>query len=130
MKNLQRGIKAEEIAIIYGYHDYRKYFEQVFNEQKIDYHLVKGFNFLEYKEVQKVLSYLLLAIDHTNDGAFEEVVNFPSRGNGAVFINNLKKLVTAGKKECLYDALLANMEDANKNTKQYKSIENLYPIYE
>lgn len=103
-KLLNEDVAAEQIAIIFANKYYRFQIEQALKNEKIDYNFVKGYGFYEYAEVKKMLSYLTLALDNSNELALDDIINFPKRAIGPLKITNMKLYANKHKLK-LYDAV-------------------------
>lgn len=73
--------------------------------QGIPYTLVRDHSIFERSEVQHVLAYLRLAINHRDDEAFRKVINVPSRQLGDAFLDLLQRA---------YDALALSPDSATE----------------
>jgi len=121
---IESGIAPEEIAIIYRANDYRTFIEKELVKQKIDYNVVRAYNFFEYTEVKALLSYLYLALDSSNDFAFNNIINYPKRGNGDKTLQRIT--VDAHLQKCsLFDALKSSEKNTDKNQEFITLIEKL-----
>ena len=87
---IARGVTPNEIAIISRTNDYFMMLEAELLTNRIDYNVVKAYNFFEYKEVKDIVSYLRLAVDHNNDLAFKRIINTPKRKNGLKAVNKIE----------------------------------------
>ncbi len=113
-KTIANGVAPEDIAIIYRSNDYRIFIEKELVKQKIDYNVVRAYNFFEYTEVKALLSYLQLALDSNNDIAFKNIFNYPKRGNGEKALQ--KVTVDAHlQKSSLFNALKYRKKNTEKN---------------
>jgi DNA helicase-2/ATP-dependent DNA helicase PcrA len=88
-KRIKKGTKPSEIAIIYRTNSYSTRIEAELVKQKIDYDVVKAYNFFEYKEIKNCVAYLRLALDPHNEMAFRRIINWPKRKNGEVMVKKL-----------------------------------------
>ena len=66
-KLIKNGTKPSEIAIIYRTNSYSTAIEGELIKQKIDYDVVKAFNFFEYTEIKSCVAYLRLALDQSRE---------------------------------------------------------------
>jgi len=76
------GIKRSEIAILYRSNFLSRRIEEELNSRSMPYRIFGGFRFFERAEIKDVIAYLRLAVNNTDDTAFERVINNPPRGIG------------------------------------------------
>ena len=102
-------VEPKEIAIIYAYHDYRFEIEKALTDLNIDYHMVKGYNFLDYAIVKATLGYLTLALDRDNDESFRLVEGFffEPKVLTKYELSNLEKLASKNETS-LYHEMINN----------------------
>ncbi len=101
---IKRGTKPSEIAIIYRTNDYSTRIEAELIKQRIDYDVVKAYNFFEYKEIKNCVAYLRLALEPSNEMAFKRIINWPKRKNGDVMMKKIA--LYAHRHHCsLFEAL-------------------------
>jgi len=79
---LNEGACASEIAVFYRSHSLSRAVEDGVRKLRIPYRIVGATRFYDRAEIKDILSFMRLAIQPTNDLAFERVVNVPSRGVG------------------------------------------------
>jgi DNA helicase-2/ATP-dependent DNA helicase PcrA len=58
-------------------------------KERIDYDVVKAYNFFEYVEIKNCVSYLRLALDPSSEMAFKRIINWPKRKNGNAMMKKL-----------------------------------------
>jgi DNA helicase-2/ATP-dependent DNA helicase PcrA len=103
-KLIKKGTLPSEIAVIYRTNSYATRLEAELVKKRIDYDVVKAYNFFEYREIKNCVSYLRLALDTGNEMAFKRIINWPKRKNGEVMVKKLAAY--AHKHQCtLYEAL-------------------------
>ena len=115
-KLIKKGTKPNEIAIIYRTNSYSTRIEAELVKHRIDYDVVKAYNFFEYREIKNSVAYLRLAIDPNNEMAFRRIINWPKRKNGEVMVKKLA--AQAYKNRCsLFEALKRQerISPANRN---------------
>ena len=88
-KLIKNGVKPSEIAIIYRTNSYSTRIEAELVKKRIDYDVVKAYNFFEYKEIKNTVAYLRLALDQSTEMSFRRIINFPKRKNGDVMVKKL-----------------------------------------
>ncbi len=76
------GMKRSEIAILYRSNFLSRRIEEELNSRSMPYRIYGGFRFFERAEIKDVIAYLRLAVNNTDDTAFERVINNPPRGIG------------------------------------------------
>jgi len=79
---LQDGVPADQVAVFYRSHRLARAIEDGMRKYRMAYRIVGGTRFYDRSEIKDVLSFLRLAVQPTNDLAFERVVNVPTRGVG------------------------------------------------
>jgi len=77
-----RGNRREEIAVLYRSNAQSRAFEEAFIAARIPYRVYGGLRFFERAEIKDALAYLRLMLNRDDDGAYERVVNLPTRGIG------------------------------------------------
>ena len=95
--------KLSDIAILYRAHYLSRAFEQQFITNNIDYKVYGGLRFFERKEIKDILAYLRMIAFH-DDISFLRTINYPKRGLGPKFINQLRSLADETK-GTLFEAL-------------------------
>ncbi len=104
------GRKYSDFTILYRSHYVSRSVEEALIQAKIPYILYSGVEFYKRKEIKDTLSYLRMVMQG-DDLSFQRVINEPRRNIGKKRMAFLKAYADA--KGCsLYEALIANMEDA------------------
>ncbi len=103
---LDRGIKPENIAVLYRANFQSRVLEEAFLGRTIAYQIV-GTKFYDRKEVKDILSYIRASLDNENLGDIKRIINVPVRGIGKVTIAKL----FAGIKNELPHATLKKIDD-------------------
>ncbi len=80
---IKKGIKKEEIAVLYRTNFQSRVLEEVFIYHDIPYQVL-GTRFFERKEVKDILSYLRAAINPENTADIKRIIDAPPRGIGKV----------------------------------------------
>lgn len=138
---IQKGIKANKIAVLFRVNALSRSLEEVFNKEKIPYKLLSGMKFYERLEIKNILSYLRFLSNFNDDFSFKAIINYPKRGFGA---STLEKLENYANKEkiSLFEAL-CNLEGSGffakkldkeihefiehiKNLKECETLEKLF----
>ncbi len=76
------GYRRDECAILYRTTAQSRLFEESLLQARIPYRVYGGLRFFERAEIRDALAYLRLVGNPDDDGAFERVVNTPTRGIG------------------------------------------------
>ncbi len=82
--------RLSEITILFRAHHLSRNIEQALIKENIPYVVFGGIRFFERKEVKDTLSYLRL-IEFQDDMSFLRVINYPKRGLGKKFIEDLSR---------------------------------------
>ncbi|MEF3191548.1 MAG: UvrD-helicase domain-containing protein [Campylobacterales bacterium] len=88
---LQRGVRPEEIAILFRLNALSRSLEEALSREKIPFKLVGGVRFYERQEIKDIISYLRLIINPADDYSFERIINRPRRGIGKVTLEKIKE---------------------------------------
>lgn len=81
-RELSRGRKASDIAILYRSNAQSRILEERLLETGVPYRIYGGQRFFERAEIKDSLGYLRLISNPLDDAAFERIVNHPTRGIG------------------------------------------------
>jgi DNA helicase-2/ATP-dependent DNA helicase PcrA len=84
--------KCQEIAILYRSNAQSRVLEEELIKAQTAYRIYGGLKFFERAEIKDVLGYLRLIANREDDGAFERVVNMPTRGIGDTTLMILRDL--------------------------------------
>jgi len=85
------GHKRSEIALLYRSNFLSRRLEEELNSRSIPYKIYGGFRFFERSEVKDVIAYLRIAVNTSDDSAFERTVNNPPRGLGEKTIQVIRE---------------------------------------
>ncbi|NCF80454.1 MAG: DNA helicase II [Proteobacteria bacterium] len=77
------GESRDDVAILYRVSAQSRAFEEALLAASLPYRVHGGLRFYERAEIRDALAYLRLLANRDDDGAFERVVNMPTRGIGA-----------------------------------------------
>ncbi len=91
LKYVQEGGARQETAILYRSNAQSRAFEEALLQMNMPYRVYGGLRFFERAEIKDALSYLRLMINHSDDAAFERIVNTPTRGIGTRSIEEVRK---------------------------------------
>lgn len=78
----REGHRYDDAAVLYRTSAQSRVFEDHLRRNAIPYRVHGGFRFYERAEIKDALAYLRLAAFHTDDSAFERIINTPTRGIG------------------------------------------------
>lgn len=106
---LSKGIKEEEIAILYRTNAQSRVIEEEMLKKNIKYRIVGSFYFYNRKEIKDLLCYLRLINNHKDDVSFLRVINTPKRGIGEKTLDNLTNIASE-QGISLYDAITSGKE--------------------
>ena len=93
----ERGVKLNDIAILYRSTYLSRALEQALLNAKIDYTIWGGTRFFERREIKDALSYLRLINNQDDDISFRRIINVPSRKIGRKFMDSLE---VAAERDC------------------------------
>ena len=79
---VEDGNARSDAAILYRSNAQSRVFEETFVNLRIPYRVYGGQRFFERAEIRDALAYLRLVSNRDDDGAFDRVVNQPTRGLG------------------------------------------------
>ncbi len=85
LKTLTPERKLSDVAILYRTHFQSRALEEALLYHGIPYRIVGGIRFYERKEIKDVLAYLKLIINPFDKISFLRVINYPTRGLGDRF---------------------------------------------
>jgi DNA helicase-2/ATP-dependent DNA helicase PcrA len=86
-----QGGSYNDAAILYRSNAQSRVLEEALLHENIPYRIFGGQRFFERAEIKDALAYLRLMINHDDDGAFERVVNTPTRGIGERTIDIIRQ---------------------------------------
>ena len=89
-KLLDKGIEANEIAVLYRVNVLSRSIEEGLNRAGIGYKLVGGQRFFDRAEVKDLISYLRIVTNPHDDFSIKRVVNKPKRGLGKASIDKIE----------------------------------------
>lgn len=78
----RQGQRLSNIAVLYRSNAQSRVIEETLVQFGISYRVYGGLRFFERAEIKDALAYLRLILNRNDDGAFERVVNTPTRGIG------------------------------------------------
>ena len=88
---LEVGGKREQAAILYRSNAQSRVIEEELIQANMPYRVYGGLRFFERAEIKDALAYLRLMANPDDDGAFERIVNVPTRGIGETTLAALRE---------------------------------------
>ena len=88
-QRLARGLRPDDIAVLYRTNGQSRPFEEAFRARGIRYEVVGGSEFFDRREVRDVLAYLKLLANPADEVSLLRIVNVPARGIGDVTVEHL-----------------------------------------
>ncbi len=121
------GIKLSEIALLYRSNAQSRVLEHALVSAGLSYRVYGGLRFYERQEIKHVLAYLRLMENSDDDNALLRIINFPTRGIGALSVGKLQEAAKmhsttlwdaaarAGGKISAFVALIESLRNATKD---------------
>jgi DNA helicase-2/ATP-dependent DNA helicase PcrA len=97
------GGRYDECAILYRVSAQSRVMEDALRQADVPYRVHGGFKFYERAEIKDALAYLRLAANRADDGAFERIVNVPTRGVGQRSLEDVRQ-TARGENVSLWEA--------------------------
>lgn len=79
---VDQGNVLREIAVLYRSNAQSRVIEEQLLYAGVPYRIYGGLKFFERAEIKDVLAYLRFIVNHSDDTAFERIINLPARGIG------------------------------------------------
>ena len=111
---LSKGIKEDDIAILYRTNAQSRIIEEEMLKKNIKYRVVGSFYFYNRKEIKDLLCYLRLINNYKDDISLLRIINTPKRGIGKKTIDNLTD-IAAEKNVSIYESITSGKELEFKN---------------
>lgn len=92
---LAKDLRRSEIALLYRSNAQSRVLEEALIQAGIAYRVYGGLRFFERAEIKDALAYLRLISNRDDDGAFERVVNTPTRGIGEQTVTQIREYARA-----------------------------------
>lgn len=101
---LNRGVRADEIAILYRVNALSRALEEALMRVKVPFKILSGMRFYERAEIKDIIAYLRFLLNPADEFSLKRIINKPKRAFGDT---SLKKLESEAKKLhlSLFDAL-------------------------
>ena len=106
---ISKGIKEEDIAVLYRTNAQSRVVEEEMLKKNIKYRVVGSFYFYNRKEIKDLLCYLRLINNHKDDVSLLRVINTPKRGIGEKTLDNLTNIATENSTS-IYEAISSGKE--------------------
>ncbi|MEI4220304.1 MAG: UvrD-helicase domain-containing protein [Candidatus Dasytiphilus stammeri] len=90
----KKGGNLKQCAILYRSKAQSKVIEDELWKSHVRYYISGRINFFDRQEIQDVLAYLRLIVNHNDDLAFERIFNKPPRGLGNNTFQEVRKIST------------------------------------
>ncbi|MDR2301912.1 MAG: ATP-dependent helicase [Deltaproteobacteria bacterium] len=105
VKNIMdKGVPADQIAVIYRAHHFSRTIEEKFFREKIPYRLYSGTAFYGRREIKDMISYLRM-LTAADDMSFRRTIRVPNKGIGKKTLALIAKQAER-QNSSLYEALL------------------------
>ncbi len=91
-KNLKKGAKLRDHAILYRMNAQSGTIETYFARAGIPYKIVGGQRFYDRKEIKDILAYMSITVNEQDDLRLRRVINEPARKIGATTVQNIADL--------------------------------------
>ncbi len=89
-----QGRNLNECAVLYRSNAQSRIFEEILIKHNLAYRIYGGLRFFERAEIKDAMAYVRLIENHSDNIAFERIVNFPTRGIGIATIEKIRKFAT------------------------------------
>lgn len=124
-KLLIKGVKYEDIVVLYRTNAQSQIIERSFVGENIPYKVVGSMQFYGRKEIKDLMAYLKLIYNSNDDISLQRIINTPKRGIGTKTIENLISIrdelnismydaITSGK-ELEFKNLIEELKEKSKN---------------
>ncbi len=87
----REGVKLSEIALLYRSNAQSRVLEHALVSAGLSYRVYGGLRFFERQEIKHALAYLRLMQNTDDDNALLRIINFPTRGIGALSVGKLQE---------------------------------------
>lgn len=125
-----KGIKRNEIAILYRRNSQSRVIEEELRSRAIPYRIFGGLSFYERKEIKDVLAYFRLVINHNDNEALHRIINYPARGIGNKSLDKISSLADS-RNVSVWDIITGDgIDDAGISTSVLKKIRNFVSMIE
>lgn len=98
-----KGIPAEEIAVMYRVNSQSRSMEDKLEDLKIPYRLIGALGFRERREVKDILAYISILINPNDEISLSRIINTPRRGISDATYSTLRKAYSS---QSQYESIL------------------------
>lgn len=120
---LENGFARREMAILYRSNAQSRVLEEYLLHAGISYRVYGGLRFFDRAEIKDALAYLRLILLHSDDGAFERIINTPPRGIGAKTIEAIRERARREQLP-LWQAMIGLLEEQSLSGRAHQSLMN------
>ena len=118
---IEKGVKKEDIAVLYRTNAQSRNIEEAMLKSNIPYKVIGSFYFYNRKEIKDLISYLKLIYNSNDDISLLRIINVPKRGIGDKTISNLTEksfelnksiydIISSGK-ELIFKSLIEDIKN-------------------
>ena len=126
-RNLRKGAKLRDHAILYRMNAQSGPIETYFARAGIPYKIVGGHRFYDRKEIKDMLAYMSIVANKQDDLRLKRIINEPARKIGSTTVDNITALAT-GEGICMLD-ILQHAPDYASLARAMSSLSSFYHIY-
>lgn len=112
LKN-KKHLKYQDFAVLYRTNSQSRLIEEALRSKNIPFKIYQGHSFFDRTEIKNMASYLRLIVNPKDDESFKRVVNFPSRGIGAVSMERIISLCRERSLPLMRGVIEINAEEFN-----------------
>ncbi|SCD21782.1 ATP-dependent DNA helicase PcrA [Proteiniphilum saccharofermentans] len=125
---LEKYAGYNDFAILYRTNAQSRAFEEALRKNNIPYRIYGGLSFYQRKEIKDIISYFRLIVNPNDEEAFRRIINYPTRGIGAVTV---AKITSTAQRHnvSLWQVVTAPLEyNLDVNTGTAKKLEGFYSL--
>lgn len=100
----QHDYSLKQMAILYRSNAQSRVLEEALMQFGIPYRVYGGLRYFDRQEIKDALAYMRIIANHSDDPAFERIINTPTRGIGDKTVNAIRDHARANN-QTLWDAL-------------------------
>lgn len=125
---LEKYAGYNDFAILYRTNYQSRAFEEALRKNNIPYKIYGGLSFYQRKEIKDIISYFRLIVNPNDEEAFRRIINYPTRGIGAVTVAKITSTAQLHNVS-LWQVLTAPLEyNLDINTGTAKKLEGFYSL--
>jgi DNA helicase-2/ATP-dependent DNA helicase PcrA len=121
---LHSKTNADQIAILVRAGFQTRVFEEVFNSNAVPYRMVGGLRFYERMEIRDLVAYIRVILNHSDNLAFERIINVPKRSIGNTTLKQIKDFA-ASKNSSVFNAIKEMLSLGLLKSKSKEALEKL-----